>query len=162
MTDHKGFKDASNIINLMFQETFGKTAYEHQVEAVFLVAFLGLTTLLVSGTSTGKTAIMHSIALLLGGVTIVVVPLKGLGSQQKIRANSAHPRILSFHLDNIKKDDRPKIIKLFKKETSKAQHRHLSFTTNTRSTLLEKTPRTLDKEEDAHLRRNRRSPHRAE
>ena len=89
-------------IKTAFTATLGFPPRPIQCLAVFLVAFLGLTTLLVSGTGTGKTAVMQITSILLGGITIVIVPLNGLGSDQKNRANAATNKIEAYHFDSIK------------------------------------------------------------
>jgi len=100
---------------------------------VFLIAFLGLTTLLISGTGTGKTAVLHVASILLGGFTIVIVPLHGLGSEQTNRAN-AIDNIEAYHLDAIKHPKRRKQLCQYL----------LTCTSSTKSVILFASPQTLD------------------
>ena len=121
-------------VTKMFEVELGIIPRPIQTLGIFLMAFMHLTTLLVSGTGTGKTAIMHGTALLLRGITLVIVPLTGLGSQQKDRANNTCNKIKSFHLDTIKDLDRQEKVRQY------CQKNH-----TTKSIILFVSPQTLDK-----------------
>ena len=133
--DYDGLNDdIKKHITQMFVAELSIDPRPIQTLGIFLLAFMHLTTLLVSGTGTGKTAIMHGTALLLRGITLVIVPLTGLGSQQKDRANSTCNKIKSFHLDTIKNQDRQERVSQY------CQNNHA-----TKSIILFVSPQTLDK-----------------
>jgi hypothetical protein len=73
---------------------------EFQIEAVARLVFEPKTCLfLIRKTGEGKSAVVLTASTLLRGITLVVVPLLGLGCDQVSKAQHHHHKIEAFHLD---------------------------------------------------------------
>jgi superfamily II DNA helicase RecQ len=79
---------------------------EFQVEAVARLVFEPKTCLyLIRKTGEGKSAVVLSAATLLRGITLVVVPLLGLGCDQVAKAHRRRYKVEAYHLDENRGND---------------------------------------------------------
>jgi superfamily II DNA helicase RecQ len=85
---------------------------EFQVEAVARLIFEPKTCLfLIQKTGEGKSAVVLASATLLRGITLVVVPLLGLGCDQVAKAHHRRYKVEAYHLDKNRGDNQVAIQK---------------------------------------------------
>ena len=97
---------STQVIDTLFNEMWDFQPRDYQRLAVEALAYRSADVLMVQATGSGKTEVAIATALLLHGyVTLVVVPLLGLGAEQAERAEAAGgDHILAFHLDELDGD----------------------------------------------------------
>eukprot|EP00978_Attheya_sp_CCMP212_P040030 scaffold214470_cov48-Attheya_sp.AAC.2 len=85
------------------------TPYAFQIDCVWCLFWPYCTkapkVLAVQVTEKGKSLCMQSAGTLLGGITLVIVPILALGADQVtkiLRANQANGFVKGYHLDEIK------------------------------------------------------------
>jgi superfamily II DNA helicase RecQ len=79
---------------------------EFQVEAVAWLVFEAKTCLfLIQKTGKGKPAVVLTASTLLQGITLLVVPLLGLGCDQVARVQHHCHKVEAFHLDKNRGED---------------------------------------------------------
>jgi superfamily II DNA helicase RecQ len=79
---------------------------EFQIEAVARLVFEPKTCLfLIRKTGEGKSAVVLTASTLLRGITLVVVPLLGLGCDQVSKAQRRRHKVEAFHLDENRGED---------------------------------------------------------
>jgi superfamily II DNA helicase RecQ len=79
---------------------------EFQVQAIIRLVFQPKTCLfLIRKTGEGKSAVVLTAAMLLRGITLVVVPLLGLGCDQVAKAQRTSFKVESYHLDENRGED---------------------------------------------------------
>jgi superfamily II DNA helicase RecQ len=96
------------VITHVMENVWGISApRDFQVEAVARLVFEPKTCLfLIRKTGEGKSAVVLTSATLLRGITLVVVPLLGLGCDQVAKAQRRlHHKVEAYHLDENRGDD---------------------------------------------------------
>ena len=89
---------AAHDITAMGEECLALTLRDFQVEAIHALVYLHSNVLLVSGTGSGKSAIIRGAAVLLEGVSIVVEPLHSVEADQTISTVIAGVTVLNLDL----------------------------------------------------------------
>jgi superfamily II DNA helicase RecQ len=108
-------ENRTSVINSMLKEVWGvDSPHSWQTEAVHELAFGDeVCLLLVRKTGDGKTNVLLGAATLLGGVSLCVVPLLGLGVDQEARVESSTGELVrSFHLDELRGEAKCKVVEL--------------------------------------------------
>lgn len=105
------FSHQCAVVNSMLSTVFKlKKPHYFQVYSVALLRWTSLRhLLLVRKTGEGKSAIIMSLAILFGGVTLSLVPLVGLGADQSTKAKS-FSHIESIHLNSIHGNEKSKLM----------------------------------------------------
>jgi hypothetical protein len=95
------------VITHVMEKVWGiSSPREFQVEAVTRLVFEPRTCLfLIRKTGEGKLAVVLTSATLLRGITLVVVPLLGLGCDQVAKAQRRRHKVEAYHLDENRGDD---------------------------------------------------------
>eukprot|EP00956_Cyclotella_meneghiniana_P038992 scaffold163785_cov37-Cyclotella_meneghiniana.AAC.2 len=76
-----------------------------QIEAIIHVAFEESSLVLIRRTADGKSLVPLTVSILRGGVTLVLVPLHGLGSDQVDKATVPEHGIEAYYIDEHKFDN---------------------------------------------------------
>jgi superfamily II DNA helicase RecQ len=105
-TDPTTDRQRQLVTHIMLQ-VWGILAPRHfQVEAVSRLVFHSKTCLfLIRKTGEGKSAVVLTSTTLLQGITLVVVPLLGLGCDQVAKAQRLRYKVESYHLDENRGED---------------------------------------------------------
>lgn len=113
---------AKEIIVTMLLEVLGVTSpHSFQITAIFLLAFMFSTVLLIQKTGAGKSMVVLGSAALLRGVIIVIEPLVAVGSDRARAATQKSSWIKSHHVDGLDDNNRSLLVKLLMSLTRKNQ-----------------------------------------
>ena len=93
------------IVEVMQRALNIKHPRPYQVEAINEMAFNGKSMFLFRKTGEGKSAVPWVTALLLRLVSIILVPLVGLGSDQVSKAHNDEFRMDAYHVDELQSSD---------------------------------------------------------
>eukprot|EP00956_Cyclotella_meneghiniana_P031331 scaffold81936_cov56-Cyclotella_meneghiniana.AAC.2 len=96
-----------NIIKRAIREVYGfDNPRQFQIEAINHLAFTDDSSLvLIRRTADGKSLVPLTVTILRGGITLILVPLHGLGSDQVDKAASSEHGIEAYYVDEHKYDD---------------------------------------------------------
>lgn len=90
-----------------------ETPRKYQIDAIYQLAIRKVEMLyLIRKTGDGKSLVLLGLATILRGVTISMVPLVGLGSDQDSNSDSQEGDVLSFHIDDFFDKDMEELKKL--------------------------------------------------
>ena len=110
------FRMPSHAIDAI-RETLNKawgntTPRQFQIKAVFELAYRKVPMLyLVRKTGDGKSDVFKCLASMLKGITVCLVPLIGLGSDQTLKSNNKYDGFEAYHVDEFRADDAHKLCK---------------------------------------------------
>jgi superfamily II DNA helicase RecQ len=96
-----------NAILLMLSAVWNiESPREYQIKAIFYMVFLRVRMLyLIRKTGEGKSLVLLGMATMLWGVTICLVPLRGLGSSEAAKSRSKKHRVEGYHVDEYRDQD---------------------------------------------------------
>ena len=82
----------------------------YQIESIFQLTYRKLDMMyLIRKCGDGKSLVMHAMATILRGITIVMVPLIGLGSDQISKTKRPEVEVEAYHIDEFRDDDVSKL-----------------------------------------------------
>ena len=88
---------------------------EYQIYAIFFLVFLKLGMMyLIRKTGEGKSLVLLGMATALRGITITMVPLLGLGSDQVSKSKRLQRRVESYHVDEFRYEHYEKLMERLK------------------------------------------------
>ena len=99
----------------------------YQVEAIFRLAFCRMNVHLIRKCGEGKSAVLYGMASLLRGITVCMVPLIGLGSDQVSKSKRPDINQESYHVDEFRGKDFDKLAKRVKSSKPGGNDRIILF-----------------------------------
>ena len=86
-------------------------ARDYQIDAIFFLVFLKVDMMyLIRKTGEGKSLVLLGMATAQRGITITMVPLLGLGSDQVAKSKRLDKRCEAYHVDEFREGDYEKLI----------------------------------------------------
>ena len=86
------------------------TPRPYQIDCIFQLTFRKLDMMyLIRKCGDGKSLVMHAMATILRGITIVMVPLIGLGNDQISKTKRPELGVEAYHIDEFRDDDASKL-----------------------------------------------------
>ena len=98
-------KYAANIITMLRHVWGVAEPRPYQVDMIFHLVFRKVFLVLVRKCGEGKSLVMLGMATMLKGITVVMVPLIGLGSDQANKSKRIAKRVYAYHCDEFRGDD---------------------------------------------------------
>ena len=94
--------DMASLISTTFAEYLGFEPRPFQIDGVRLLVWRhGIRLCLVRKTGDGKTYVFYIAGILLGGVSLSIIPVVGLGAEQAERARNTEKGVDAYHLDQL-------------------------------------------------------------
>ena len=89
---------------------------DYQVEAIYHLGYRKAPMMyLIRKTGDGKSNVLNGLASVLCGITVCLVPLIGLGSDQTSKSNNKYDRFEAYHADEFRDDDALELCKRLEK-----------------------------------------------